>query len=53
MINLLKSLNANYDPSSRACLTETLLENEVDRVNICVNKIIEKMKILLLVSFFT
>ncbi|PKY44994.1 hypothetical protein RhiirA4_419485 [Rhizophagus irregularis] len=33
MINLIKSLNANYDPPSRTRLTETLLENEVAKVH--------------------
>src|ERR1043165_3239440 len=42
MINLLKSLNANYDPPSRKRLSETLLENEVAKVNTKVNRIIEK-----------
>jgi hypothetical protein len=33
MVNCLKSLNANYDPSSRTRLTENLLEAEVAKVN--------------------
>ncbi|CAB4444471.1 unnamed protein product [Rhizophagus irregularis] len=42
IINLLKSLNANYDPPSRICLTETLLETEVAKVNARVDRIIER-----------
>jgi hypothetical protein len=42
MINVLKSLNANYDPPSRKRLSETLLESEVSKVNARVNRIIEK-----------
>jgi len=37
MINLIKTLNANYDPPSRTHLTENLLENEVAKVNAKVN----------------
>jgi hypothetical protein len=42
MINLLKSLNANYDLPSRKHLSKTLLENEVAKVNARINRIIEK-----------
>lgn len=42
MINLIKSLNANYDPPSRTRLTGNLLETEVAKVNARVNRIIEK-----------
>jgi len=52
MINLLKSLNANYDPPSRKRLTEVLLENEVARVNVRVNRIIEKNENLTIGKFF-
>ena len=41
MINLIKSLNANYDPLFRTRLTKTLLENEVAKVNARVDRIIE------------
>lgn len=42
MINLIKSLNTNYDPPSRTRLTETLLESEAAKVNSRVNRIIEE-----------
>jgi hypothetical protein len=42
MINLLKSLNANYDPPSCKRLSKTLLKNKVVKVNARINRIIEK-----------
>ncbi len=44
MINLLKSLNANYDLSSRTHLTENFLKIEVAKINAWVDQIIEKNK---------
>lgn len=42
IINLIKSLNANYNPPSCTHLTETLLESEVTKVNAKIDRIIEK-----------
>ncbi|POG66160.1 hypothetical protein GLOIN_2v1780924 [Rhizophagus irregularis DAOM 181602=DAOM 197198] len=47
IINLLKSLNANYNLPSHIRLTEILLETEVAKVNAKVDQIIERNEILL------
>ena len=52
MVNCLKSLNANYDPPSRTCLTENLLKAEVAKVNARVNLVIEKSENLTIDKFF-
>ena len=53
IINLLKSLNANYDPPSRTRLTETLLETEVAKVNARVDRIIERNENFTIGKYFT
>ncbi len=52
MINLLKSLNTNYDLSSCTHLTENLLKIEVAKVNAQVDWIIEKNKNLTIGKYF-
>ena len=51
MVNFLKSLNTNYDPSSRTRLSENLLESEIAKVNTRVYRIIEKNENLTLDKF--